>query len=157
MITNQNRKQIENKQKEKEINKINSKPQNAYSKKQKLLTYNERLFYKVMKEALKDQEIIILTQVVLYEIIQTNKENIDKYLYFNKIKSKSIDYVLTDNDFNILLCIELDDISHNRIDRVKRDEFINRIFRETGTKLLRVPVQQYYSVERIKKLIEENL
>lgn len=138
---------------DKEIKQLSTK---NYFKKDKLLTDNERLFYKAMREALKGKNIIIQTQVVLYEIIKTKN---DKYYYtnFNKIKAKSIDFVLVDNYFNILLCIELDDNTHNRIDRKKRDEFINNVFEQVGIKLLRVPAQPYYSVERVKKLIEESL
>lgn len=128
-----------------------------YNKKEKLLTDNEKLFYKVIKEVTKDKEIIIQTQVVLYEIIETKKKNKYFNFYFNKIKAKSIDYVLVDYDFNILVCIELDDTTHNRPDRIQRDEFINQLFRETNTRLIRVPAQPYYNVDRIRKLIEECL
>lgn len=140
---------LENKQKNNEIIKTSN-----YYKKNKLLTPNEKLFYKVIKEAVKEKEIIIQTQVVLYEVINV-KNNSLFYSNFNKIKSKSIDFVLVDYDFNILVCIELDDTTHNRPDRIQRDEFINQLFRETNTRLIRVPAQPYYNVERIRKLIEE--
>ena len=102
----------------------------------------------MLKEVLKDKDIIINTQVVLYEIIGTKKYN-----NFNKIKSKSVDYLLTDKEFNILLCIELDDNTHKRVDRIKRDNFINNLFKELEIKLLRIPVQDYYSVERVNKIL----
>lgn len=125
-----------------------------YYKKEKLLTQNELLFYKVLKEILKDKDIIINSQVVLYEIIGTKKYN---NTHFNKIKAKSIDFVLTDKDFNILLCIELDDNTHKRVDRIKRDNFINDLFQELEIKLLRIPAQDYYSIERIDKILKDSL
>lgn len=140
---------------EKQYIKANYKEK--YNKKEKLLTQNEILFYKVINEALKDKNIIINSQVVLYEIIETKKNNKNFNSNFNKIKSKSIDFVLTDKEFNILLCIELDDTTHNRKDRIKRDDFINELFEELEIKLLRIPVQNYYSVEMINKMLEDIL
>lgn len=43
---------------------------------------------------------------------------------FNKIKSKHIDFAIADN-MNIMILIELDDNSHNRIDRIQRDKFVD--------------------------------
>lgn len=145
-----------NKKNKKKSNKKTYNYKDIYNKKQKLLTQNEKLFYNVLKEITQEKNIIINTQVVLYEIIETQKNKYFNY-YFNKIKAKSIDYVLTDKEFNILLCIELDDITHKRKDRIKRDNFLNELFKELGIKLLRIPVQNYYNVERINKIIKESL
>lgn len=143
----------------KEIDNKNNKTQykKMYYRYEKLLTPNEILFYKTLKEILKDKDIIINSQVVLYEIIGTKTFNKYAYKYFNKIKAKSIDFVLTDKDFNILLCIELDDSTHKRVDRIKRDNFINELFQELEIKLLRLPVQEFYSIERIDKILKESL
>jgi len=134
----------------------NSYYKNNYEKKEYLLTQNEKFFYKVLKDAIKDKDIIIQTQVVLYNIIRPIKDK-NFYYYFDKIKAKSIDYVLLDKDFKILLCIELDDYTHKQNNRIKRDTFINKIFFEANVKLLRIKANSYYNVDTIKELIENKL
>ena len=39
----------------------------------------------------------------------------------------------------------------------KRDEFLNKLFNDLEIKLLRIPVQNYYNLEELKKKIEESL
>jgi len=92
----------------------------------------------------------------LYDIIQPNK-NKYYYYYFDKIKAKSIDYVLVDKNFKILLCIELDDYTHKKPNRAKRDIFINKIFNEANVKLLRIEEDLYYNIDRIKEIIENKI
>ena len=128
----------------KKINKING----GFSKKDYLLTQNELKFYKLLKNITDKYNLIIFTQVSLYEIINAN--NLKD---FNKIKSKSIDFVITDVNSKIKLCIELDDTTHQKINRQKRDIFINNIFQELEIKLLRIPVQNYYNLKKLEELI----
>ena len=128
----------------KKINKING----GFSKKDYLLTQNELKFYKLLKNITDKYNLIIFTQVSLYEIINAN--NLKD---FNKIKSKSIDFVITDVNSRIKLCIELDDTTHKKINRQKRDIFINNIFQELEIKLLRIPVQNYYNLKKLEELI----
>ncbi|MBR3255409.1 MAG: DUF2726 domain-containing protein [Clostridia bacterium] len=133
---------------------------NYYKPKRYLITLNELKFYKVLQEIAKELNLEVFSQVSLYNIILTKKEldNKQKYKYFNKIASKSIDFVLVDpNDCKIKLCIELDDVSHNRFDRIKRDEFINELFKQLEIDLLRYPTYQVYYKEALKNKIIENI
>lgn len=146
---------IETKKQELNINKTkkitneNTKTYNTYFyKRGKLLTNNELKFYKILKEITKNYNYNIFTQVVLYEIVR-NKEIMD----FNKIKSKSIDFVVTDENSKILVCIELDDNTHNRKKRIERDTFINELFKDLNIKLLRIPVKEYYNIQEMEKII----
>ena len=94
----------------------------------------------------------LFTQVSLYQII-----NCKDYKEFNRIKSKSIDFVLTEKNCKIKLCIELDDNTHNQQKRIERDNFINKIFNDLNIKLLRIPVQNFYNLEELEQKIKENL
>lgn len=123
-----------------------------YEKKEYLMTKNELKFYKQLKKITDKLNLTIFTQVSLYQIIK-NKE----YKNFNKIKSKSIDFVITENNGKIKLCIELDDNTHNKNNRIERDNFINEIFKQTNTKLLRIPVQEFYNLEKLEEKIKESL
>ena len=142
------------------LNKFNKKKNNEkeninialYEKKEYLMTRNELKFYKQLKKITDKLDLTIFAQVSLYQIIK-NKE----YKDFNKIKSKSIDFVITENNGKIKLCIELDDSPHNKNNRIKRDNFINEIFKQTNINLLRIPVQAFYNLETLENKIKEQL
>lgn len=59
-----------------------------------------------------------------------------------------------------LFGIELDDASHKRSDRQKRDVFMDDVFRTANLSLLRVPIQRSYSrdeiVSKIAPLLEKD-
>lgn len=119
-----------------------------YEKKTYLLTQNELKFYKLLKSITDKNNLNLFSQVALYEIIKY--KNIKD---FNKIKSKTIDFVITDSNCKIKLCIELDDPTHIKENRQKRDEFINKLFKDLDIKLLRIPTQNYYNIKELEKYI----
>ena len=124
----------------------------SYERKEYLMTKNELKFYKQLKKITDKLELTIFAQVSLYQVIR-NKNFKD----FNKIKSKSIDFVITENNGKIKMCIELDDKSHNKNNRIERDNFINEIFNQANMKLLRIPVQDFYNLENLELKIKESL
>ncbi len=122
-----------------------------YIAKRYIITMNELIFYKVLLEIAKELELILLCQVSLYSIIQTKYKN---DIYFNKIRSKSIDFVLVrQNDCKIKLCIELDDKTHNYQNRIERDKFINELFRDLRINLLRIKSKPAYNKDILKQEI----
>lgn len=136
----------------KEITTNNTDYSSLYQKKEYILTQDELKFYKLMKYITDRNNLLIFTQVSLYQIVK-NKDFKD----FNKIKSKSIDFVITDINTKIKICIELDDQTHIREDRQQRDIFINELFKQLEIKLIRIPVQSYYNMQDIEQKIKESL
>lgn len=140
--------------------KINKDFVKIYKPRIYLITKNELNFYKVLQEIAKEMNLIVFAQVSLYNIL-TTKKDLDyktRENYFRKIASKSIDFVLVDpKDCRIKLCIELDDSTHNRQDRIARDNFINQLFKELKIDLLRIPVYKQYYKDAIKKKIQDNI
>ena len=64
---------------------------------------------------------------------------------FNKIVGKHIDFVVTDSATSRILCgIELDDSSHQRPERIQRDQFVNEVFERNHLPLLRIPFSYTY-------------
>lgn len=124
----------------------------VYEKKEYLLTQTELKFYKLLKSITDKLELQLFVQVSMYQIIK-NKNLKD----FNKIKSKSIDYVITEKNCKIKLCIELDDKTHNNKQRIERDKFVNKLFNDLNIKLLRIPVEGYYNIEKLEQQIKESL
>lgn len=123
-----------------------------YIKKDYLLTTNELKFYKLLKQITDKLGYSLFCQVSLYQILR-NKS----YKDFNKIKSKSIDFVITEKNCKILLCIELDDASHEKEKRIERDNFIQKLFEDLEIKLLRIPVQSFYNMDELETKIKESL
>lgn len=123
-----------------------------YIKKDYLLTETELKFYKLLKKITDELNLTICPQVTLYEILR-NKN----YKDFNKIKSKSIDFVITEPNLKIKMCIELDGPSHYKNKRVQRDVFINKLFADLNIKLLRIPVQNFYNLDDLRSKIKESL
>lgn len=123
-----------------------------YSKKDYLLTQEELKLYKLLKDVCKNNNLNLFCQVSLYELVKAKE-----YKDFNKIKAKTIDYVIADTNCKIKLCIELDDPTHIKQERIERDKFINGLFKELDIKLLRIPVQNWYDMKQIEDKIKESL
>ena len=51
--------------------------------------------------------------------------------------------------------IELDDYTHNKSNRIKRDIFINELFKKYNYKLIRIKVQNNYNLEQLENIIKE--
>lgn len=117
-----------------------------------MLTQTELKFYKILKQITDKLELNLFCQVAMYELINTKD-----YKNFNRIKNKSIDFVITEKNCKIKLCIELDDNTHNQQKRIERDNFINKIFAEANTKLIRIQTQNYYDIEKLESMIKESL
>lgn len=131
-----------------------------YTPKVFVTTLNELKFYNILLEIAKELDLILFSQVSLYNIVSMRKD-LDystHQKYFNKIASKTIDFVLVDkSSCRIKLCIELDDSTHNKQKRIERDKFINELFESLEINLLRYPVYNVYYKDPLKKKIKENM
>lgn len=123
-----------------------------YIKKDYLLTQTELKFYKILKQITEELNLVICPQVSLYEIVR-NKDFKD----FNRISSKSIDFVIAEPNLKIRFCVELDDYTHNQNKRIIRDKFIDNLFKDLNIKILRIPVQNFYNMEELKNKIKSIL
>lgn len=127
-------------------NQINYK--SKYKFEEYILTPTELKFYKILKRITDKYELSLFAQVALYEIV-----NCKDYRYFEKIRGKTIDFVITERNCKIKLCIELDDYTHNLNKRIKRDNFINKLFKDLNIPLIRIPVQDFYNIDEIEREI----
>lgn len=119
-----------------------SKPQSKEQqllpyKKKPLLTPTESDFYKILKSKCDNKNLLIFPKVRLEDYIEvTSKEEKNKYR--GRIKSRHIDFLICDNELNIIMGIELDDKSHNRKSTQETDEFKNQLFNTIGIPLARI-------------------
>ncbi|NJD04566.1 MAG: DUF2726 domain-containing protein [Ruminiclostridium sp.] len=126
-----------------------------YSIRDDFLSPAERSFYMVLKQVLRDKYAIFV-KVALKDIFFVKEKDFrERTLFNNKINLKHIDFLICSSDrIKPVMAIELDDASHNREDRQKRDYFINKAFEAAGLKLLRVENRKTYILGDIKEKIE---
>ena len=122
-----------------------------------LVTKSELKFYKSLSKAVQD-DFQIFAMVRIADLLRVEKNNKHRRKWLNKILAKHIDFVLCDpGSLKPLVCIELDDISHQRPERVERDKFVNRAFKSAQLPLLRISTQPEYRSREIRQLIESVL
>ena len=123
---------------EKTTQPIIQKPAFCAYQRKKILTKNEYYFYTKLKEVTNKYNLQILTKIRLADLIEVKPYSINRNewgTYFNKIKAKHIDFAIVD-DMKVLLIIELDDQSHNNIERIERDKFVDDNLTACGYKIV---------------------
>ncbi|NOK61610.1 MAG: hypothetical protein GFH27_549313n18 [Chloroflexi bacterium AL-W] len=122
-----------------------------------LLTKAEQRFFHVLQDAVPD-DLMICPQVRLANLVQVTGRYKRQYQYFNRIQAKCVDFVLCDTQSTVpLLVIELDDSSHRRQDRQKRDAFVNEILAQVRLPILHVKTQARYRVDILTREIRPML
>ncbi len=104
-----------------------------------ILTDREFEFYERLRPVAEEFGLQIFTKIRLADLIvpKPKAENPFWMECFNKIRSKHIDFALADENAAIVMLIELDDSTHDRPDRVERDDFVNAVLENTGYILIR--------------------
>ena len=113
-------------------------------RKKLLLTKTEYYFYKQLKIQCDLNDILICPKIRLEDLAEVTTKQ-DYMRYRGYIKSRHVDFILCDNNLNILCAIELDDNSHNNIDRMQVDNFKNNFFRTIGIPLYRIKTYTNYN------------
>lgn len=115
----------------------------AYIAKSKMMSASEQGVYKILEKAYGDK-YHIFCQVRVVDIIQPN---ITKYQTWTKeykslfwqVSQWHFDFVMCDkSDFSIFCALELDDASHERADRKRRDRILNAVCKDAGIELKRM-------------------
>ncbi|PIE46928.1 MAG: hypothetical protein CSA42_05840 [Gammaproteobacteria bacterium] len=115
-----------------------------------LMTDSEVLFFLKLKQALP--EFYIFSQVQLSRIIEPNElaEN-DRSFWFNRVCRQSLDYVLVDEDLQtVLLAIELDDWTHDSIQRQNQDAKKSKALASAGIPIIRFHSEKLPSPKMIR-------
>ena len=100
-----------------------------------LLTQNEWHEYKKLKIYAEERNLQICPKVRLLDLVEPKSG--DGYLSkLNKIQSKHVDFVLTDQEMRVKAILELDDNSHNTKERKERDQFVDQVLTNTGYKII---------------------
>ena len=118
-----------------------------YEKKSHLTSRSEqKLFKKLLLLLPKDYKVHC--QVSLISLLKPGNFRSARMVW-----AKRMDYVITDENTKILLVIELDDKSHQRKDRIKRDKFVNKTLKGKHT-LLRITTEQAQDTSLLRKKLQ---
>jgi very-short-patch-repair endonuclease len=135
--------------------KIEEKRKYAYKRKDFFLSRAEHEFYDALTAAI-GQEYLVFAQVHLPTIVDNKIKGQNWRGAFKHINEKSVDFVLCDKAYiSPKLVIELDDRTHNRLDRKERDVEVERILKDAGLPLLRINNHGQFNPVEISQKIKE--
>jgi hypothetical protein len=78
--------------------------------------------------------------------------------WMNRIDRKHVDFIVCDpQTMRPILGVELDNASHQRAERRKRDRLVDRVFSAAGLPLARVPAQAQYNTSELKAYLRQTM
>jgi len=122
-----------------------------------LMTKAELKCYRRLVAAV-DGQFLIFSKVRIADIILPRKGFSKKSWWsaFTKVSSKHADFVICDPRTTEIICaVELDDRSHEKRKRRKRDEFLHEAFQSAGMPLLRIKISHQYEVSELRQALSE--
>jgi hypothetical protein len=116
----------------------------------------ELSFFRVLQVA-ADGWAVALAKVSLGDLFYAaSGDSGENRAYRNKIDRKHVDFLLCDpRTIAPLVGIELDDRSHQRADRQRRDSFVERVFGAAGLPLARVPARRAYAPAELRAMLRQ--
>lgn len=122
------------------------------------LSNAELSFYQVLRGVVA-QRALVFTKVNLGDLffVATGDQRKNRALA-NRIDRKHVDFLLCDpKTVRPIVAIELDDKSHERPDRMERDELVQGVFSAAGLPLIRIAVKASYAPLDAEALISPYL
>ena len=117
-----------------------------------LLTRTERQFYTLLARGCREHNLLICPKVRLEDLVYvTDKNNRAKYRGY--VKSRHVDFVLTNEALQPIAAIELDDPSHDSHLAMQIDEFKDHLFETIELPLFRVSTKEDYE-EALAEIFE---
>ena len=127
-----------------------------YERKKSFLTQNEIAYYKVL-QMIFGNRYLLFAQVNVFDLCDVLDRPFNQGAV-NRINRLRVDFVLCHpRTFKPMIAIELDDSTHDRMHRRKRDGFLDEVFRVVGMKLVRQRARLTYSVAEVTQTVEAAL
>jgi very-short-patch-repair endonuclease len=128
-----------------------------YRKRNFFMTKSESEFFHILQNVI-GEKYYIFAQVHLPTLVDHKIKGQNWFGAFRHISEKSVDFVLCDKiNISPKLAIELDDKSHEREDRIRRDGEVEKILKEAGFPLLRIKTMNSYDQSWLLKEIDAKL
>jgi hypothetical protein len=118
------------------------------------LTPTEQAFYQVLQSAVPIG-LQIQLKVRLADLVRVAPNHPQWQAHWNRIQAKHVDFVLcTRTTLAPVLVIELDDPSHQRVDRQQRDAFVDTVLQTSGIPILHIPTAPRYDPAQLAAQIQ---
>ncbi len=116
------------------------------------MTAREREFFRELCRALAGYPLLVMAQVRLVDVVQVcpGFSEAENRRLFRQISQWHCDYVVVDQqDFTVRAIIELDDRSHLRPERQRRDALFNLVVIQAG-----IPLHRPRSVKQAREVAD---
>lgn len=135
--------------------KINLDVPLPYTKIEYFFTKNEYEFFRILYEISHKYNALLFSKVRLADIIYMKNITKNNIKYWNKIKSKHVDFVICDsNNYEILFLIELDDSTHDKQNRIERDNFVDKTLETVKLPIFHIKVSDNYNINYLEELFK---
>lgn len=123
---------------QKEENKKVSEPM-PYEMVNSIFTKSEKIVFDIIKSVCEKNNLLLFAKVRLADIVKIEKGNKNFNYWFNKIRSKHLDYLICENiNIKPIIAVELDDYTHNQKNRKERDIFVDEVYSKIGLPILHI-------------------
>jgi hypothetical protein len=124
-----------------------------YRRRGPLLSQGEAAFYRVLRKAIA-QRYHVAFKARLADLV-TCSDAAWENGYGHLIARQHVDFVLCDyRTTEVLVAIELDDKSHAKLARRRRDRFLDEALGAASIPLVRIAAAARYEIEEIRSVIE---
>lgn len=125
-------------------------PSSKYERAKSLLTPTEAHFYQTLRSTVGPMAVI-QCKVRLADLLLAPRHDITA---FRRVSQKHVDFVLCEQlTLRPLVAVELDDRSHDRPDRQRRDQFVDSAYQSAGLPIVHIPVEKEYNPARLLETI----
>ena len=125
-----------------------------YSRQNYFFSAAERSFYEILRRL--TPEHTIFAKVRLADVVYV-KGTVSRQAHLNRIDRKHLDFVVCDKNLAPVLAIELDDASHDRLDRRARDKFVDEVLAAASLPVIHVRTRRGYVLDEIQRLLSPYL
>lgn len=127
---------------------------NYFEARRYMITYNELEFYKKFFEIAERLNMILLTKVSIYNLVNI-KDTLYKTFAFKQCGKETIDFIFADKDTcRARMCINLDDPYESK-ERIKKNQFVNELFKELDINLIRIRIDEDYNFFYLENKLRE--
>jgi hypothetical protein len=128
-----------------------------YRKRDYLLSGPERALFETLLRVAGDQHHV-LAKVRFADVVWLPKLTAHRWLHWNRIAQKHLDFVLCDRKYiEPLLVVELEASTTRSGHAEERTEFVGAALAAAGIPLLRLPVRRSYSADEVGEIVRRRL
>jgi hypothetical protein len=109
----------------------------------------ENDYFNTLKGLINTEKFYIFPQVPLSQIVEKHSQSNYKNELF-----RVIDFCIFDLNYYPLLCIEINDTTHLKRRRAKRDEKVEEILKSAKLPLYTIWTYEEFNVEKFKKTLK---